>query len=66
MEKININKASQEDLIRIVHIGTKRAELIIKRRSEEKFQDLYELSSLKGFGKSRIDDIIKEGVLYCD
>jgi competence ComEA-like helix-hairpin-helix protein len=63
---ININKATMEELISIVHIGRKRAESIISRRNEAKFKDLYELSSMKGFGKSRIDDILKEGKLICE
>lgn len=63
---ININKATVEELISIVHIGRKRAEAIVSRRDESKFKDLYELSSMKGFGKSRIDDIINEGKLSCE
>jgi DNA uptake protein ComE-like DNA-binding protein len=62
---ININKATVNELITIVHIGRRRAEAIVNRRNESLFKDLYELSSMKGFGKSRIDDIITEGKLIC-
>ena len=60
---MNINKASREELISVVHIGPKRADLIIEKRTITPFKDLYELSSLKGFGRKRIDDIVKEGKL---
>lgn len=60
---MNINKASKKELICIVHIGSKRADLIIERRKISRFKDIYELSSIKGFGRKRIDDIVKEGIL---
>lgn len=62
---ININTATMDELLDIVHIGKRRAEAILNRRNEAKFKDLYELSSLKGFGKSRVDDILNEGKLTC-
>lgn len=62
----NINKATKKELMSAIHIGPKRADLIIERRNEAKFKDLYELSSINGFGISRIDDIIKEGILVCN
>jgi DNA uptake protein ComE-like DNA-binding protein len=62
---VNINEASREELIEIIHIGPKRADDIIERRSTERFKDLYELSSLKGFGTKRIEGIINEGKLTC-
>jgi DNA uptake protein ComE-like DNA-binding protein len=65
METVNINKSSKEDLIKVVHIGTRRADLIIEKRSTHAFKDLYELSIVKGFGKKRINDIISEGILKC-
>jgi DNA uptake protein ComE-like DNA-binding protein len=63
---VNINTANADDLISIVHIGSGRAQLIIERRNEAKFKDLYELSTVRGFGKKRIDDILKEGKLTCE
>ena len=41
---MDINESPVEDLIKIKHIGTRRATLIIQRRNETKFRDLYELS----------------------
>lgn len=60
---MNINTATKEELISVVHIGSKRADLIIEKRTSSRFKDIYELSVLKGFGKKRIDDIVKEGKL---
>ena len=60
---IKINTASIQELIEVVHIGPKRAQLIIDRRSKDKFKDIYELSVIPGFGKIRINDIISEGKL---
>jgi competence protein ComEC len=57
--KININRASYEDLQKIIHIGPKRAQMIIDMRP---FKDLYELSNVYGLGKFRMNDIIKQGL----
>ena len=65
-ETFNINTATKKELMSAVHIGPKRADLIIEKRNQSKFKDLYELSSINGFGRSRIDDIIKEGILVCN
>ena len=62
----NINTATIEELVQVVHIGTSRANQIISRREEQRFKDIYELSSMRGFGKSRLDDILKEGKLICE
>ena len=59
MEQVSINKANAVDLMRIIHIGKKRAEKIIKRRP---FKDLHELSNVLGLGKKRMDDIFGQGV----
>lgn len=57
METININKATQEQLTGIIHIGPVRASLIIKNRP---YKDLYELSRVPQLGKKRMDDIVKQ------
>jgi competence ComEA-like helix-hairpin-helix protein len=62
---VNINEATHEELLSVVHIGAQRANDIIARREAERFKDIYELSSMKGFGKKRVDDILKEGILTC-
>ena len=59
---MDINESPVEDLIKIKHIGTRRATLIIQRRNETKFRDLYELSVIPGLGKSRINDIVDQGL----
>ena len=66
MNTVNINRSSKEDLIKVRHIGSKRADLIIEWRSNNRFKDLYELSAIRGFGKNRINDIISEGLLKCN
>jgi competence ComEA-like helix-hairpin-helix protein len=62
----NINTATIEELVQVVHIGIARANQIISRREEQRFKDIYELSSMRGFGKSRLDDILNEGKLTCE
>lgn len=62
---VNINKATHKELLSVVHIGVQRANDIIARRETERFKDIYELSSMKGFGKKRVDDILNEGILTC-
>lgn len=58
---IDINTASYEELLEIVHIGTERAEEIIALRP---FERVEELSEVSGIGASRLDDIIQEGKAY--
>lgn len=58
---IKINNATKEELIEIIHVGPKRAQLIIEYREKQPFKDLYELSVINGFGKKRINMIIAEG-----
>lgn len=60
-EKIDINKASLEDLIKIIHIGEKRAKEIISQRP---FSSLNDLLKIKGIGKKRLKDIKKQGLAY--
>ena len=63
--RVDINKASLEQLIAITQIGPARAEAIITYRSTNTFRDLYELSAIRGLGQKRIDAIVSEGVAYC-
>ena len=57
--KIDLNKATLEELQKIIHIGPKRAQMIIDMRP---FKDLYELSNVGGLGKFRMNDIIGQGL----
>ncbi len=60
-EKIDINTAPLEDLIKIVHIGKTRAEELISLRP---FSSLNDLVKIKGIGKKRLEDIKKQGLAY--
>ncbi len=54
---IDLNTATKEALTEISHIGPERAEEIIRNRP---YQSLNQLKKIKGIGKGRLDDIIKE------
>ena len=58
--KININRASFEELQKIIHIGPKRAQKIIDNRP---FKDIYELSLVKGLGKIRMNKIFELDII---
>ncbi len=58
-EKIDINTAPLEDLVKIIHIGEVRALELISLRP---FSSLDELVQIKGIGKKRIEDIKKQGL----
>ena len=50
-EKININKASLEELTRLKHIGPKKAERIVKYREENgPFERIEDIVRVKGIG----------------
>lgn len=52
---VNLNKSTFEELQTLEGIGEKRAQTIIDNRP---YKDVYELSSVKGFGKKIIDAVI--------
>lgn len=58
-EKIDINAASLNDLVKIIHIGEKRALEMISLRP---FSSLDDLARIKGIGLVRIEDIRKQGL----
>lgn len=58
--KINLNRADATELQKIVHVGSARALKIIARRP---YRDIYELSNVKGLGKSRMNDILAQGLI---
>lgn len=62
-EEININSASLEDLIKIIHIGEARAIELISLRP---FSSLDDLARIKGIGSSRVNDIRKQGLAWTD
>jgi competence protein ComEC len=58
-ECIDINRAEQSELERIVHTGPARAQQIIELRP---FSSLSELQRVRGFGEARVRDIENEGL----
>jgi competence ComEA-like helix-hairpin-helix protein len=61
MEKIDVNSAPLEELIKIVHIGEERGVALISLRP---FSSLDDLSRIKGISSGRIGDIKKQGLAY--
>ncbi len=62
-EKIDINTASKEELMNIVHITEERAEELIKLRP---FTSVNQLTKIYGIGSGRLKDIKEEGKAYVD
>jgi len=60
-EKIDINTAPIEDLIKIIHIGKSRAEELVSLRP---LFSLDELTKVKGIGKERLRDIKEQGLAW--
>jgi len=61
VEKIDINTAPLEDLVKIIHIGRARALELISLRP---FSSLDELTKIKGIGEARIRDIKEQGLAW--
>jgi len=62
-EKIDINSAPLEDLIKIVNIGEVRALELISLRP---FYSVDELIKIKGIGEKRLQDIKDQGLAWVD
>lgn len=60
-EKIDINSAPLEDLVKIIHIGETRAKELISLRP---FSSLDDLTRIKGIGESRLNDIKQQGLAW--
>lgn len=56
---VDLNNALLEQLETIIHIGEKRAELIVEQRP---FHSVDDLTKIDGIGPARIDDIKSEGI----
>jgi len=56
---VDINRAGIEELIRIVHIGTERAQQIVQLRP---FRSVEELDRVHGIGPARLRDIKAQGL----
>lgn len=63
MNKISLNKSDYKELLKVRHLGVVRVHHILKTREEQPFKDIYELSTIPGLGKKRVDDIIEQGLL---
>lgn len=61
VEKIDINAAPLEELIKIIHIGEARAQELISLRP---FSSLDDLDRIKGIGPKRIEDIKAQGLAW--
>lgn len=59
--KININKSSKEELIKLKGIGEKTAENIIEYRERKQFEEIEEIMEVKGIGKAKFEGI-KENI----
>jgi len=59
--QIDINTASPEDLVEIIHIGEVRALELISLRP---FSSLDELTKIKGISESRLQDIKQQGIAW--
>jgi len=59
--RVNINTASLEELIKIIHIEEERAKEIIELRP---FASLDDLDKVSGIGPARLRDIKAEGIAY--
>ena len=60
MEKVNLNRASEKELQKIIHIGPVRAKKIIERRP---YRDILELSKILGLGLIRMRQIFNQGIV---
>jgi len=58
--KVDVNRATYDDLVNIPYIGEKTARVILSlRESQGKFTDLNEIRYIPGIGKSKFDMIKK-------
>lgn len=60
--QVDINTASKEELMKIKHIGSSRAEQIISLRQEARFKSVDDLTRVSGIGPTRINDIKTERI----
>lgn len=63
IEKIDINSAPLEDLVKVIHIGEVRAKELISLRP---FSSLDDLTRIKGISKIRVEDIKKQGLAWVE
>lgn len=56
-EKININNASKEKLMKLNGIGSSTADKIIEYRKSQKFLEIEDIMNVSGIGKSKFEKI---------
>lgn len=59
---VDINRASTDELERIIHIGPSRAEDLVRLREQSPFASVDDLARISGIGPSRVADIKGEGL----
>ena len=59
--KIDINTASLDDLVKIIHLGEVRAKELISLRP---FSSLDDLTRIKGIGEAKLEDIKEQGLAW--
>lgn len=61
--KINVNTATEEELIAIKHVGPTIAQRIVAFRPYKTFDEFIQITNLKG---KRVQDIINEGFAFVE
>lgn len=61
LARINLNTASLDELLRIVHVGPARAQQLIDMRP---IRSLEELMRIQGIDQNRLDDIITQNLAF--
>lgn len=56
-EKVNINTASKEELMKLPNIGDKRADSIIEYRQNNKFENIEDIKKVSGIGNNYFEQM---------
>lgn len=56
-EKVNINTASKEELMKLPNIGDKRADSIIEYRQNNKFENIEDIKNVSGIGNNYFEQM---------
>jgi DNA uptake protein ComE-like DNA-binding protein len=61
--KVNINKATEKELMSLKYVGAKTAQRIIHVRVFKPYRDIHELSDVKGIGKFKMQYFIDNDLI---